>query len=67
MEGIGVRLLTRRGHGGTMNVISGSEQWYLLQLRVLGAWWRLGSSALEPPLLLRYSLQSPAAFHTVSV
>ena len=33
-----------------------SQQWYLLQLRVLGAWWCLGSSALEPSLLLRYSL-----------
>ena len=39
-----------------MTLISGPEQWYLLQLRVLGAWWRLGSSALEPYLLLRYSL-----------
>ncbi len=48
-----------------MSVISGSEQWYLLQLRVLGAWWRLGSSALEPYVLLRYSLAPPAAFHTV--
>jgi hypothetical protein len=24
---------------------------YFQQLRVLGAWWRLGSSALEPQLL----------------
>ena len=39
-----------------MTLISGPEQWYLVQLRVLGAWWRLGSSALEPYLLLRYSL-----------
>ncbi len=39
-----------------MTLVSGPEQWYLLQLRVLGAWWRLGSSALEPYLLLRYSL-----------
>src|SRR2546425_7089139 len=29
-----------RGRCGTMSVISGSEQWYLLQFRVLGAWWR---------------------------
>ncbi len=43
-----------------MSVIRGTEQWYLLQLRVLGAWWRLGSSALDLSLLLRYSLQSPA-------
>src|SRR5881628_3389753 len=40
----------------TMTLISGPEQWYLVQLRVLGAWWRLGSSALEPYLLLPYSL-----------
>ncbi len=25
---------------------------YLQQLRVLGAWWRLGSSALKPQLLI---------------
>src|SRR5207302_582684 len=28
-----------------MTLVSGPEQWYLLQLRVLGAWWSLGSSA----------------------
>ena len=44
MEGIGVRLQT--------SVFSGSEQWYLLRLRVLGAWWCLGSSVLKPYLLL---------------
>lgn len=44
-----------------MSVISGSEQWYLLQLRVLGAWWRLGSSALEPYVLLRYSFAPPTS------
>lgn len=27
---------------------------YLQQLRALGAWWCLGSSALEPALLTRY-------------
>src|SRR4029077_19663263 len=41
MEGIGV-------------FMSGPEKWSLLQLRVLGAWWCLGSSALEPYLLLQY-------------
>jgi len=45
MEGIGVRLQT--------SVFSGSEEWYLLRLRILGAWWCLGSSALKPYLLLR--------------
>jgi hypothetical protein len=29
-----------------------SEYRYLLLLRVLGAWWSLGSSALEPHVLL---------------
>ena len=52
---------------GIMTFMSGPEQWYLLQLRVLGAWWCLGSSALEPHLLLRYSLAPSAAFHTVPV
>jgi len=50
-----------------MTLVSGPEQWYLLQLRVLGAWWCLGSSALEPHLLLRYSLAPSARFHTVPV
>jgi len=27
---------------------------YLQQLRVLGAWWRLGSSALNPELLIEH-------------
>ena len=27
---------------------------YLQRLRALGAWWRLGSSALDPDLLIRY-------------
>jgi hypothetical protein len=48
-----------------MTFMSGREQWYLLQLRVLGAWWCLGSSALEPYLLLQYLPAPPAAFHTV--
>ena len=28
---------------------------YLHQLRALGTWWCLGSSALEPALLTRYT------------
>jgi hypothetical protein len=48
-----------------MTLISGPEQWYLLQLRVLGAWWCLGSSALEPYLLLQYSPAPPGAFNMV--
>ena len=27
---------------------------YLQRLRVLGAWWRLGSSALNPDLLIEH-------------
>lgn len=27
---------------------------YLQRLRVLGAWWRLGSSALNPELLIEH-------------
>jgi len=59
MEGIGVRLQT--------TVFSGSEQWYLLRLRVLGAWWCLGSSALKPYLLLQYSPAPPVDVHVVPV
>lgn len=28
---------------------------YVRRLRLLGAWWSLGSSALEPLLLIRYA------------
>src|SRR5439155_9697346 len=38
------------GWANTVGMVH-SQQWYLLQLRVLGAWWCLGSSALEPYLL----------------
>jgi len=38
-------------------VVYPSERRYLRQLRVLGAWWCLGSSALAPRLLL---LRPPA-------
>ena len=34
-----------------------TDEKYLRELRVLGAWWRLGSSALDPRLLL--SLAEP--------
>jgi len=33
----------------------GPDAPYLQQLRALGAWWCLGSSALEPALLTRYT------------
>ncbi len=51
--------------GRTTTVVRGPEQWYLLQLRVLGAWWRLGSSTLAPHLLLQYSLTPPAGLRAV--
>ena len=50
-----------------MTLVSGPEQWYLLRLRVLGAWWCLGSSALKPHLLLQYSPAPPVDFHMVPV
>jgi hypothetical protein len=31
-----------------------SDELYLQRLRVLGAWWCLGSSALDPRLLAQY-------------
>jgi hypothetical protein len=40
-------------------VVYPSERRYLRQLRILGAWWCLGSSALTPRVLL---LEPPATF-----
>ena len=36
-----------------MTLVDMTEYRYLLLLRVLGAWWCLGSSALEPHVLLQ--------------
>ena len=36
---------------------------YFQQLRVLGAWWRLGSSALRPQLLVEAIGDAPLAGH----
>ena len=36
-----------------------SDQSYERRLRALGAWWCLGSSALEPQLLLQYEAVRP--------
>jgi len=41
-----------------MSLVDMSEYRYLLLLRVLGAWWCLGSSTLEPHVLLQH-LASP--------
>jgi hypothetical protein len=37
-----------------MSLVDMSECRYLLLLRVLGAWWSLGSSGLEPHVLLQH-------------
>lgn len=51
--GTGVVDRGRRG-AQTITVAYRSERAYLKQLRILGAWWCLGSSALAPRLLLLY-------------
>jgi hypothetical protein len=37
-----------------VSLVDMSEYRYLLLLRVLGAWWSLGSSTLEPHVLLQH-------------
>lgn len=44
-----------RPHGDGTFTVSVAEDVYLQRLRGLGAWWRLGSSALEPLLLVNYA------------
>ena len=39
--------------------VSVAEDVYLQRLRGLGAWWRLGSSALEPFFLVHYASRPP--------
>jgi hypothetical protein len=41
--------------------LSFPDHGYLRQLRVLGAWWCLGSSLVDPVLLLRYLGGHPVA------
>jgi len=41
----------------TTIALSLPEPAYLRCLRVLGAWWCLGSSALPPQVLMRYEVQ----------
>ena len=38
----------------TTIAVSMPNDLYLQRLRVLGAWWRLGSSALNPELLIEH-------------
>ena len=42
-------------------VVSVADEIYLARLRVLGAWWCLGSSMLAPALLMQYAPPSPVA------
>ena len=43
-----------RPHGDDTFTVSVAEDVYLQRLRGLGAWWRLGSSLLEPLFLVHY-------------
>ena len=43
------------------------DQSYERRLRALAAWWCLGSSALEPQLLLQYAPVSPAALRVAGL
>lgn len=45
-----------------MSFVDMSEYRYLLLLRVLGAWWRLGSSALQPHVLLEHLARRDVEF-----
>jgi len=38
--------------GGTLDIKTIPTDRYFQQLRALGAWWRLGSSVVEPQLLV---------------
>ena len=42
-------------------VVTMPDQVYLARLRALGAWWCLGSSRLDPRLLMQFALAAPAA------
>jgi hypothetical protein len=42
-------------------VVSAPNEIYLARLRGLGAWWCLGSSILEPALLMQYTPPAPVA------
>ena len=44
-----------RPQGDDAFTVSVAEDVYLQRLRGLGAWWRLGSSALEPLFLVHYA------------
>ena len=44
-----------RPHGDDAFTVSVAEDVYLQRLRGLGAWWLLGSSAVEPLFLVHYA------------
>jgi len=46
-----------------MNTKNVPTDLYLQQLRALGAWWRLGSSALRPQLLVESMAEASLAGH----
>ena len=46
-------------NGGIMDIKTIPTDRYFQQLRALGAWWRLGSSVVEPQLLVE-SIQGVA-------
>jgi hypothetical protein len=52
-------------NGGNMDSKPIPADRYFQQLRALGAWWRLGSSALQPHLLLA-SIPPEDAAHAAS-
>ena len=43
----------------TALVVSMPNEIYLARLRALGAWWCLGSSLLDPRLLMQYMPAAP--------
>lgn len=44
-------------------VVSMPNEIYLARLRALGAWWCLGSSALEPGTLMQYAPVAPSLLY----
>jgi hypothetical protein len=47
--------------------LSVSDQLYEQRLRALAAWWCLGSSALEPQLLVQFAPATPAQLRTAGL
>jgi len=49
--------------GGTLDIKTIPTDRYFQQLRALGAWWRLGSSVVEPQLLVESIQEFALAGH----